>query len=96
MNQFDPILFRELPIVRKIIQDETWLEGERRGCYVPSSDSVVRERVCAVVLRIGKQLRESISASLAASAPAADAPTLLGEAPREMPVPPVSKATEAA
>ena len=60
----DPVLFRELPVIRKIIQDETWLEGERRGCHVTAEDRVVREKVCEVVLRIGQQLRDSISASI--------------------------------
>ena len=59
----DPVLMREIPVIQKIIQDETWLEGERRGCSVASSDRVVRERVCEVILRIGQQLRESLSAT---------------------------------
>jgi hypothetical protein len=65
MNPTDPVLFRELPVIQKIIQDETWLEGERRGCQVRPDDRVVRERVCAVILRIGQQLRDSITASTA-------------------------------
>jgi hypothetical protein len=64
MKTFDPILFRELPAIQKIIQDETWLEGERRGCRVSPDDRVVRENVCEVVLRIGQQLRSSIEAML--------------------------------
>ena len=31
MKTCDPILFRQLPMIKKIIEDETWLEGERRG-----------------------------------------------------------------
>jgi hypothetical protein len=62
MNPCDPILFHQLPIIRKIIQDETWLEGERRGCCVPSDDRVVRDRVCEIVLRVGHQLRERVNA----------------------------------
>jgi hypothetical protein len=53
-------LFRELQVIQKIIQDETWLEGERRGCYVSPDDPVVRENVCCVVLRIGQELRASV------------------------------------
>jgi hypothetical protein len=67
MNPNDPVVERELPVIRKIIQDETWLEGERRGCRVNADDRVVRERVCEVVLRIGQQLRDSITASIAAT-----------------------------
>jgi hypothetical protein len=64
MSSRDPILFRELPVIQKIIEDETWLEGERRGCPVRPDDPVVRENVCAVVLRIGRELRESITAAM--------------------------------
>lgn len=56
----DPVLARELPIIRQIIRDETWLEGERRGCEVQKDDCAVKENVCRVVLRIGQQLRDSI------------------------------------
>jgi hypothetical protein len=65
MAQLDAIVFRELPVIQKIICDETWLEGERRGCYVSSEDPVVQENVCQVVLRIGRSLRETIMAQMA-------------------------------
>jgi hypothetical protein len=61
MRFFDPVVSHELPVIRKIIEDETWLEGERRGCRVTPDDHVVRDRVCAVILRIGQQLREAVS-----------------------------------
>ena len=61
MLPVDPVLLREIPVIQKIIQDETWLEGERRGCSVAPSDRVVREKVCEVILRIGQQLRDSLS-----------------------------------
>jgi len=67
MNHHDPVVVRELPVIRKIIQDETWLEGERRGCRVNADDRIVRERVCEVVLRIGQQMRDAITASITAS-----------------------------
>lgn len=57
----DPVVFRQLPVIQKIIRDETWLEGERRGCPVTPNDPVVRENVCRVILRIGAQLREAMS-----------------------------------
>ena len=60
MNILDPVVCRELPVIRKIIDDETWLEGERRGCWVPSDDPVVRENVCQVIVRIGAALREAL------------------------------------
>ena len=58
MKHSDPVLHRQLPAIRKIIQDETWLEGERRGCPVAPDDHVVRAKVCDIVLRVGHQLRE--------------------------------------
>jgi hypothetical protein len=53
----DKVLFRQLPIIAKIIRDETWLEGERRGCEVGEDDPTVRENVCRVILRVGAELR---------------------------------------
>jgi hypothetical protein len=60
MKPGDPIVFLELQVIQKIIDDETWLEGERRGCRVDPHDPVVMETVCAVVLRIGAELRASL------------------------------------
>lgn len=66
MHPNDIIIWRELPVIQKIIADETWLEGERRGCAVGDYDPVVTEKVCAVVLRIGRQLRAALYDSRAA------------------------------
>jgi len=60
MTPPDPIIARELPLIHRIIQDETWLEGERRRCPVSEDDPVVREHVCDVIMRIGQQLRDSL------------------------------------
>jgi hypothetical protein len=68
MAGLDPVVFRELPVIQKVIDDETWYEGERRGCYVSSEDPVVRENVCLVILRIGRELREKFSAQVSAQA----------------------------
>lgn len=65
----DPVLLREIPVIQKIIQDETWLEGERRGCSVAPTDRVVRERVCEVILRIGQELRDALSATTTTQGP---------------------------
>ena len=65
---FDPVLFRQLPFIQKIIADETWLEAERRGCAVAPEDPVVRARVCEVVLQVGAALRQMLTVD------AADAP----------------------
>ena len=64
MNPLDPVVSQQLPMIRKIIDDETWLESERRGCRVGSDDRVVRDKVCQVILRIGQQLRESLNSSI--------------------------------
>jgi hypothetical protein len=58
MSNLDPVVLRELPVIRKIIADETWLEGERRGGYVSSDDPVVQQHVCDIILSIGEKLRE--------------------------------------
>ncbi|MDF3058600.1 MAG: hypothetical protein K0R17_2815 [Rariglobus sp.] len=59
MKAIDPIVFLELGSIQKIIDDETWLEGERRGHAVDPLDPVVVASVCAIVLRIGAELRAS-------------------------------------
>ena len=59
MPRLDPIISRELTWIQKVIQDETWLEGERRHSPVSPDDPKVREIVCAVILRIGAQMREA-------------------------------------
>ena len=60
MVSVDPVVMRELPVIDKIIRDETWLEGERRGCWVSPHDPVVLENVCRVILRIGRDLRNTL------------------------------------
>ncbi len=57
----DPIITRELPFIAQIIQNETRLEAERRGCPVSSEDPAVREHVCTIVLQIGADLRAHLS-----------------------------------
>ena len=68
MSPEDPALLCQLPLIQKIIEDETWLEGERRGCPVPPSDPKVRENVCRVILRIGSNLRQSVEGAISGRA----------------------------
>lgn len=75
MDSPDPVPPRELPVIQKIIDDETWLEGERRGCVVSPQDPVVCDNVCRVVLRIGSQLRQSFMGLDPASADIGQRPT---------------------
>ena len=64
MAKLDPVICREIPVIQKVIQDETWYEGQRRGCYVSPDDPVVCENVCEIILRIGVELRERVLAQL--------------------------------
>ena len=64
MNPCDPALLNQIPVIQKIIEDETWLESERRGCAVSPNDRVVKHNVCEVILRIGQQLRDSVKTSV--------------------------------
>ena len=45
----ETIIKAEIPIVEKIIRDETWLEGERRGTPVTPDDPAVIKKVCSVI-----------------------------------------------
>jgi hypothetical protein len=73
----DPITRRQLTVIKKIIQDETWLEGERRKEPVSPRDPAVMEKVCEVVLRIGGDLRNAFSVET----PAASACDQVGSDP---------------
>jgi hypothetical protein len=63
----DPVVVNELPLIRKIIRDETWFEGERRGCAVSPDDPVVRENVCQVIFRVGEELRKAFMEQVSAN-----------------------------
>lgn len=58
----DAVTLRQLPLIEKIIRDETWLEGERRRCAVSADDPAVRENVCRVILRVGEEMRVQVIA----------------------------------
>lgn len=64
----DPVVLREIPWILQIFRDEVWLESERRGYRVLADDPVVRNAVCLIIIRIGAQMREVITAELAATA----------------------------
>ena len=66
MTTPDPVLKRQLPLIAKIISDETWLEGERRRQAVPPKDPVVQDRVCRVVLALGHEMRQQVLREMAA------------------------------
>ena len=51
----------EIPELRNIVEDECWLEGERRGMAVDPNDEVVQNRVAEIILSgAGEQLRKRI------------------------------------
>ena len=50
------IIKAEIPLVEKIIRDETWYEGERRRCSVDSRDAAVRKRVMEVIIQCGDKI----------------------------------------
>lgn len=60
----DPVLRLQLPRIEQVIRDETWYEGERRGCPVAANDPVVRDNVSGVILRLGAQWRTEITENL--------------------------------
>jgi len=62
MGRPDPVLVQQLPRIAQVIRDETWYEGERRGCAVAPDDPVVREKVCQVILRLGAAWRAELMA----------------------------------
>jgi hypothetical protein len=64
VTPLDPVVLHEIPLIKKIIRDETWFEGERRGCWVSSDDPVVRENVCRVIFRVGEELRKMFMAQI--------------------------------
>jgi len=58
--QDNDIVGQEIPLIRKIIDDETWLEGERRNQPVSAQDQRVVENVCRVVLQVGADMRRAL------------------------------------
>ncbi|RYD77610.1 MAG: hypothetical protein EOP84_15315 [Verrucomicrobiaceae bacterium] len=59
MSSESEIILAEIPDVAAIVQNECWLEGERRGCAVDPRDEVIRRRVAEIILAgAGAYLRE--------------------------------------
>ena len=52
------LMKRERPLIEKIIQDETWLCGERRREPVSHHDQEVVDRVCRIIMIDGAKIRE--------------------------------------
>jgi hypothetical protein len=61
MSEEAEFIRAEVPEVRHIVQDECWLEGERRGQAVDPSDSVIQNRVAEIILSgVGEKLRHNL------------------------------------
>ena len=52
----------EIPAIERIVRDECWLEGERRGCPVDRNDPAIRARVVEIILTsVGAKLRSELN-----------------------------------
>lgn len=58
------VMSRQSKMIQQIIEDETWLEGERRGQPVDSYDPAVLANVCRIVLEIGQEMRRKATEQL--------------------------------
>ena len=62
MNPESEFIRTEIPDVKNIVENECWLEAERRGEPVDARDETVRERVANIILGgAGAYLREKHS-----------------------------------
>jgi len=50
MSSLSEFILEELPEVERIVRDECWLEGERRGGPVPPTDPTIRAKVADIIL----------------------------------------------
>ena len=59
MSKEIEIIRAEIPEIARIVDNECWLESERRGCIVGPNDAVVRTRVADIILGgAGAYIRE--------------------------------------
>ena len=60
-------ILSQIPDVKRIVEEEAWLEGERRGQAVDRRDPAIRERVADILLsEAGDYLRQKHDVSLRA------------------------------
>ena len=50
MSSLSEFILEELPEVERIVRDECWLEGERRGRPVLPTDPKIRAKVADIIL----------------------------------------------
>ena len=64
MDEESEFIRSEIPDVKNIVDNECWLEGERRGHPVEPQDEAVRQRVVDIILGgAGAYLRQKRSTS---------------------------------
>ena len=62
MNPESEFIRTEIPDVKRIVENECWLEGERRGEPVDAHDKTISERVAQIILKgAGAYLRKKHS-----------------------------------
>jgi len=52
------IIDEEVPMVEHIVEDEMWLEAERRHCDIQNNDPEVQKHVAEIIREKGVELRE--------------------------------------
>ena len=51
------IIEEQIPIIKRMIEDECWYEGERRNSPVKPDDPAIKKRVAELVMAHGAQMR---------------------------------------
>lgn len=64
MHKTSKVIKKEVLLVQKIEDDETWLEGERRGRFVDKNDKIVQLNVLDVCLREADKIWKEAEALL--------------------------------
>ena len=58
----DEIIRAEIPDIARIVQDECWLEAERRGHPIDRHDPTIQQRVAEIILSgVGRVMRQKYS-----------------------------------
>lgn len=58
------VIKKEAEVVSKMIDDETWYEGERRNMEVAKDDPVVKDKVCDILRDHGLKIYNEIKTRL--------------------------------
>jgi hypothetical protein len=52
----EEVIKAEIPIIEKIVRDETWYEGERQGHSVNAEDPTVSKKVAEILNKYGNKI----------------------------------------